>query len=100
MRGRQMDGRKISGDLLLFFFQAEDGMRDLTVTGVQTCALPILSSSLVSSSDFSAASTDSLSRPSILAVSSCFIARCNAAVSGFEFTLSLAKSERDRKSVV
>src|SRR5256886_3677989 len=26
----------------LFFFQAEDGIRDLTVTGVQTCALPIL----------------------------------------------------------
>src|SRR5205085_3412467 len=24
------------------FFQAEDGIRDLTVTGVQTCALPIL----------------------------------------------------------
>src|SRR2546430_4420282 len=30
----------------VFFFQAEDGIRDLTVTGVQTCALPI-------SSDFS-----------------------------------------------
>src|SRR5256886_8321853 len=28
--------------LLFFFFQAEDGIRDLTVTGVQTCALPIL----------------------------------------------------------
>src|SRR5256886_12143556 len=27
--------------ILLFFFQAEDGIRDLTVTGVQTCALPI-----------------------------------------------------------
>src|SRR2546430_10400289 len=26
---------------LCFFFQAEDGIRDLTVTGVQTCALPI-----------------------------------------------------------
>src|SRR2546427_2052850 len=26
---------------LIFFFQAEDGIRDLTVTGVQTCALPI-----------------------------------------------------------
>src|SRR6478736_8538978 len=26
---------------LFFFFQAEDGIRDLTVTGVQTCALPI-----------------------------------------------------------
>src|SRR3989475_9862864 len=33
------------GSLLFFcffFFQAEDGIRDLTVTGVQTCALPIL----------------------------------------------------------
>src|SRR2546430_11200419 len=27
--------------MLCFFFQAEDGIRDLTVTGVQTCALPI-----------------------------------------------------------
>src|SRR6266853_4357387 len=27
-----------------FFFQAEDGIRDLTVTGVQTCALPISAS--------------------------------------------------------
>src|SRR2546430_7688845 len=27
----------------IVFFQAEDGIRDLTVTGVQTCALPILS---------------------------------------------------------
>src|SRR2546427_6872187 len=28
--------------VFVFFFQAEDGIRDLTVTGVQTCALPIL----------------------------------------------------------
>src|SRR2546430_15228466 len=27
--------------MTFFFFQAEDGIRDLTVTGVQTCALPI-----------------------------------------------------------
>src|SRR6266496_6723155 len=27
--------------LIFFFFQAEDGIRDLYVTGVQTCALPI-----------------------------------------------------------
>src|SRR5688572_31579895 len=27
--------------VVIFFFQAEDGIRDLTVTGVQTCALPI-----------------------------------------------------------
>src|SRR2546428_664268 len=30
---------------LFFFFQAEDGIRDLIVTGVQTCALPISFSS-------------------------------------------------------
>src|SRR5260370_477726 len=28
--------------MALFFFQAEDGIRDSSVTGVQTCALPIL----------------------------------------------------------
>src|SRR3989475_4223870 len=33
--------------LFFFFFQAEDGIRDLTVTGVQTCALPICSEGLV-----------------------------------------------------
>src|SRR2546430_4544491 len=35
MHGRFQRGR--------LFFQAEDGIRDLTVTGVQTCALPIWS---------------------------------------------------------
>src|SRR5256884_1211135 len=30
---------------ICFFFQAEDGIRDVAVTGVQTCALPILSPS-------------------------------------------------------
>src|SRR3712207_7314239 len=37
-------GRSYAGDVLylvLFFFQAEDGIRDIGVTGVQTCALPI-----------------------------------------------------------
>src|SRR2546429_1732105 len=28
-------------DVIFFFFQAEDGIRDVAVTGVQTCALPI-----------------------------------------------------------
>src|SRR5205809_2375252 len=31
------------GCVLVFFFQAEDGIRDVAVTGVQTCALPIYS---------------------------------------------------------
>src|SRR2546426_7016463 len=34
--------------MCFFFFQAEDGIRDYKVTGVQTCALPISSSSSVS----------------------------------------------------
>src|SRR2546430_6508435 len=47
---RPVDGHKsdrlgrvelIYVDTIFFFFQAEDGIRDLTVTGVQTCALPI-----------------------------------------------------------
>src|SRR3712207_8843477 len=29
--------------VFFFFFQAEDGIRDIGVTGVQTCALPIFS---------------------------------------------------------
>src|SRR2546430_3854635 len=37
---RRRRGRSY-GRTSLFFFQAEDGIRDLTVTGVQTCALPI-----------------------------------------------------------
>src|SRR5206468_5745685 len=33
---------RLSLVVCFFFFQAEDGIRDLIVTGVQTCALPIL----------------------------------------------------------
>src|SRR2546430_10864855 len=36
-----MSGYESCAILMFFFFQAEDGIRDLTVTGVQTCALPI-----------------------------------------------------------
>src|SRR5258707_8897229 len=43
-----LDGKRREGHALcdisflyLFFFQAEDGIRDIGVTGVQTCALPI-----------------------------------------------------------
>src|SRR5205809_1336390 len=32
----------VGEDHFFFFFQAEDGIRDVAVTGVQTCALPIL----------------------------------------------------------
>src|SRR2546429_4243298 len=34
--------------IFFFFFQAEDGIRDVAVTGVQTCALPILNGQYLS----------------------------------------------------
>src|SRR5262249_57026512 len=37
-----------------FFFQAEDGIRDWSVTGVQTCALPIYSSTVLPAIDTTA----------------------------------------------
>src|SRR5216683_5765451 len=37
-----------------FFFQAEDGIRDLIVTGVQTCALPIFSAEGAKAKQFDA----------------------------------------------
>src|SRR3989454_8306629 len=43
-------------DMDFFFFQAEDGIRDYKVTGVQTCALPILSFGAIVTRSFSSAS--------------------------------------------
>src|SRR3989449_8647513 len=37
---------------MFFFFQAEDGIRDVAVTGVQTCALPILLRALQETNGF------------------------------------------------
>src|SRR5256885_11008057 len=68
---------------ILFFFQAEDGIRDYKVTGVQTCALPILareagwmdwrassaaSASTSSASSPAAGSKDDRARPSRVSV--------------------------------
>src|SRR5256885_4501508 len=40
-RARPLRSAGASGAARVFFFQAEDGIRDYKVTGVQTCALPI-----------------------------------------------------------
>src|SRR6266852_6257259 len=41
--GQYFTNDQIKEMTCIFFFQAEDGIRDATVTGVQTCALPICS---------------------------------------------------------
>src|SRR5438093_6509923 len=51
-------------DFVFFFFQAEDGIRDWSVTGVQTCALPIYTSGRASTGRGFAAATRRLSAPS------------------------------------
>src|SRR5256885_11744232 len=43
MRSEVISSPDIRACILFFFFQAEDGIRDYKVTGVQTCALPISS---------------------------------------------------------
>src|SRR5207237_3835509 len=48
----------------VFFFQAEDGIRDSSVTGVQTCALPISSEDIAET--FSAMSSEGM-RPGLSA---------------------------------
>src|SRR5256885_5819272 len=39
--GAAVGRERMNGQHVFFFFQAEDGIRDYKVTGVQTCALPI-----------------------------------------------------------
>src|SRR2546422_8530207 len=38
---RLQSSKRLKLPFFFFFFQAEDGIRDVAVTGVQTCALPI-----------------------------------------------------------
>src|SRR2546430_13381904 len=53
---------------MFFFFQAEDGIRDLTVTGVQTCALPfsngVVSVTINPVNDAPTANSQSVNTPS------------------------------------
>src|SRR3712207_8446594 len=83
-----------------FFFQAEDGIRDIGVTGVQTCALPI-SSALLPEDDAGLRAVagralegweeEGLAAPVALAV---------AAVADALDGVVLSRDELDRKSVV
>src|SRR5260221_7742108 len=59
-------------DFLFFFFQAEDGIRDHCVTGVQTCALPISSHSSPSVARPSSATSDMMRK---------YSARCSGSLS-------------------
>src|SRR5206468_7852258 len=57
-----------------FFFQAEDGIRDLIVTGVQTCALPIWRYRRAAAAAAPTASADSRARDPPESRSTCSVA--------------------------
>src|SRR2546430_11998559 len=83
----------------LFFFQAEDGIRDLTVTGVQTCALPIFLA------EQSEALRDSPPRPGVRGQDAghAHAARADRVQSeqgAQQFCATRADQAEDRKSVV
>src|SRR5437016_9653157 len=69
----------------IFFFQAEDGIRDWSVTGVQTCALPILPH-VKSGALRALAVTDTTRSPQLPDVPT----MQEAGVKGFQFTQWLA----------
>src|SRR5256885_3021824 len=50
--------------MFFFFFQAEDGIRDYKVTGVQTCALPISSSAALARSTLMVRASPASTMPS------------------------------------
>src|SRR2546422_7776097 len=75
-----------------FFFQAEDGIRDVAVTGVQTCALPI------STSPSSAATIRNTSPPRT-SVAPCMTSRCciSACISSIIATWRRSRTPRRRE---
>src|SRR2546430_5348701 len=79
--GRRATLRIPDATTSLFFFQAEDGIRDLTVTGVQTCALPIFFA---------------LERCSVLSGISGIVSRAGAVCEGLRAATQEMRSEERR----
>src|SRR2546430_9244541 len=102
-RGGAREGRPVSRAFCLsFFFQAEDGIRDLTVTGVQTCALPISASaseSLITSPRYQSGPSGSLSIDAVLS-SPAAIAPATRLLTSSSGVRAYSALIPDRKSVV
>src|SRR5438270_9715586 len=85
--------------MFFFFFQAEDGIRDLTVTGVQTCALPIFKWRAIEGTPAPTISERSCAGDrSRAAVDGCTAAQCVCARADQRFALPAQDVDRDRKS--
>src|SRR5256885_6842449 len=84
---------------VIFFFQAEDGIRDYKVTGVQTCALPISKQQVRINASFwyGLSSVLTLNGPYQTMTKAKGAARCPDARAVFD---RLTRTKTDRKSVV
>src|SRR5256885_7453300 len=82
--------------LFFFFFQAEDGIRDYKVTGVQTCALPIWEMAL-----FRTPMTASHTKPASIAAPNSQNLPMNPAVGGMppsdSMNISIANAARSEE---
>src|SRR2546421_5821484 len=86
--------------VLFFFFQAEDGIRDLIVTGVQTCALPISNNGNGRSSAHSPSCRCRCSGTILRAGSAATSRAASDSVSILRFPPITLTERQDRKSVV
>src|SRR3989449_7164941 len=75
--------------MFFFFFQAEDGIRDVAVTGVQTCALPIFGMAVGWLVSLVLAKATPV--PSYVPIGSVVLALCLAAFTGLLFGILPAR---------
>src|SRR6478735_2350578 len=81
-----------------FFFQAEDGIRDYKVTGVQTCALPISVSGPTSATSASSGpSPDTVAAPPSSAAASCASSAAAVSASGVAASGAAVSSSADAR---
>src|SRR5256885_6719001 len=85
--------------LFFFFFQAEDGIRDYKVTGVQTCALPIYANSSATRFFPGLTRARGIASASISAPTRLSSQMCSRSVESPSLTSIMAEAT-DRKSVV
>ena len=78
-------------DVFFFFFQAEDGIRDDLVTGVQTCALPICPFLVAAAPSFLYCPVLVAAAPPLLLLT---ISRCGSAPAFYTYQFSLRQHPR------
>src|SRR3712207_8077043 len=83
--------------VFIFFFQAEDGIRDIGVTGVQTCALPIFEVKFSALDGVSASQNEALQLQNQLKAIGVKVDIVNVPAADFSTTLSSKSRSEERR---